>query len=67
MRDSMIYMRNHPGIFFWEAGNNGITAAHMKQMVDLSKQWDPTGGRVMGCRSLDDPGCRPPSPNTSAS
>jgi beta-galactosidase len=56
MRDSMIYMRNHPSICFWEAGNNGVTADHMKQMLDLKKQWDPTGGRFVGCRSLNDPG-----------
>jgi beta-galactosidase len=55
MRDSMIYMRNHPSILFWEAGNNGISAAHMQQMVDLRKQWDPNGGRVIGCRSLETP------------
>jgi beta-galactosidase len=55
MRDSMIYMRNHPSICFWEAGNNGITADHMKQMVDLKQQWDPNGMRFVGCRSLDDP------------
>jgi beta-galactosidase len=52
MRDSIIYMRNHPGIIGWEAGNNGISGDHMKQMVDLRKQWDPTGGRAMGCRDI---------------
>jgi len=59
MRDSMIYLRNHPSILFWEAGNNGVTAAHMQQMVDLRKQWDPNGGRVIGCRTLNDPGTTP--------
>jgi beta-galactosidase len=56
MRDSMIYMRDHPSIVFWEAGNNGITADHMKQMLALKQQWDPTGLRFLGCRSLNDPG-----------
>jgi beta-galactosidase len=56
MRDSMIYFRNHPSILFYEAGNSGIVAAQMKQMVDLRKQFDPSGGRVVGCRSLRDPG-----------
>ena len=28
----------------------------MQQMVDLRKEFDPHGGRVMGCRSLSDPG-----------
>jgi beta-galactosidase len=26
----------------------------MKEMQDLRKQWDPNGGRAMGCRDLDD-------------
>jgi beta-galactosidase len=56
MRDSMIYFRNSPSILFWEAGNAAINAAHMKQMVDLRKEFDPNGGRVAGCRSLRDPG-----------
>jgi beta-galactosidase len=56
MRDSMIYFRNHPSILFWEAGNSGIVADQMQQMVELRKKWDPSGGRVMGCRSLRDPG-----------
>ncbi|MDR3460414.1 MAG: DUF4982 domain-containing protein [Verrucomicrobiae bacterium] len=59
MRDSIIYFRNHPSILFWEAGNNGITAEHLQQMVDLRKQWDPSGGRAMGCRSLTAPGTTP--------
>jgi len=37
---------------FWEAGNNGVSAAHMQEMVELREQWDPHGGRVMGCRTL---------------
>jgi len=56
MRDSMIYFRNHPSILFWEAGNSGIIATQMQQMVDLRKKWDPWGGRVTGCRSLRDLG-----------
>jgi beta-galactosidase len=56
MRDSIIYFRNHPSILFWEAGNSGVVAAQMKQMVDVRQQFDPHGGRVMGCRSLRDPG-----------
>ena len=52
MRDSMIYFRNNPSILFWEAGNSGISAEHMQQMVDLRQQWDPHGGRIIGCRTL---------------
>ena len=56
MRDSMIYFRNSPSILVWEAGNAAINAAHMQQMVELRRQWDPSGGRVVGCRSLSNPG-----------
>jgi beta-galactosidase len=54
MRTAMIYFRNNPSILFWEAGNNSITPEHLQQMVELRKQWDPNGGRVMGCRTLND-------------
>jgi beta-galactosidase len=56
MRDSMIYYRNNPSILFWEAGNNGVSAEHMKQMVGVKEELDPDGYRAMGCRSLTDPG-----------
>jgi len=56
MRDTIIYLRNNPSVLFWEAGNTGVTAAQMQQMVDLRKELDPHGGRVMGCRSLREPG-----------
>jgi len=59
MRDSMIYFRNNPSILFWEAGNNSISREHLEQMVELQKQWDPNGGRVMGCRTLNDASCTP--------
>jgi beta-galactosidase len=56
MRDTMIYFRNNPSILFWEAGNTGVSAVQMQQMVGLRKTWDPHGGRVMGSRSINDPG-----------
>jgi beta-galactosidase len=59
MRDTMIYFRNSPSILFWEAGNNSITPEHLQQMVDLRKEWDPNGGRVMGCRTLNDAASTP--------
>ncbi|MDH7599587.1 MAG: DUF4982 domain-containing protein [Sedimentisphaerales bacterium] len=55
MRTTIIYYRNNPSILFWEAGNSGISAAHMQQMVELRRQFDPNGGRAMGCRTLTDP------------
>ncbi len=59
MRDAMIYFRNNPSILFWEAGNNSISPEHLRQMVDLRKEWDPNGGRAMGCRTLNDSGATP--------
>jgi beta-galactosidase len=50
MRNSIIYFRNNPSIFFWEAGNTMVASDQMQQMVDLRKQWDPDGGRAMGAR-----------------
>jgi beta-galactosidase len=50
MRDTIIYFRNNPGIFFWEGGNSVLTPEHMQQFVALRKQYDPDGGRVIGCR-----------------
>jgi beta-galactosidase len=50
MRDTIIYFRNNPSILFWEAGNTVVAPGQMQQMVDLRKQWDPDGGRVIGTR-----------------
>jgi beta-galactosidase len=59
MRASMIYLRNNPSVLFWEAGNNGVTAAHMQEMAGLKTQWDPNGGRGMGDRDMSDAGGLP--------
>jgi beta-galactosidase len=59
MRDSMIYFRNDPSILFWEAGNNSITTPHLRQMVALQKEFDPNGGRVVGCRTLNEQSATP--------
>ncbi len=53
MRDTMIYYRNNPSIFFWEAGNTIVTPEQMNQMVALRKELDPYGGRVIGSRDND--------------
>jgi beta-galactosidase len=55
MRDSIVYLRNNPSVVFWEAGNTGVTGPQMEEMVALRKQFDPHGGRAMGCRSLTVP------------
>jgi beta-galactosidase len=59
MRDAIIYFRNSPSVLFWEAGNNSISAEHLRQMVDLRKEFDPHGGRAMGCRTLNEPAATP--------
>ncbi|MBQ8638105.1 MAG: hypothetical protein IJ468_02925 [Lachnospiraceae bacterium] len=53
MRDVIIAFRNHPSIFFWEAGNNSINREHMKQMRLLKETLDPNRGRFMGCRTIN--------------
>jgi beta-galactosidase len=53
MRASMIFYRNSPSILFWEAGNTIVTPEQMIQMVDMRKELDPHGGRVMGTRDND--------------
>ena len=55
MRDVIIYYRNSPSVIFYEAGNNQITPEHMKEMTDLRKELDPSGGRMMGCRTINTP------------
>lgn len=53
MRNTVIACRNHPAILFWEAGNNVISPAHMREMRLLKQALDPHGGRFMGCRTLN--------------
>lgn len=52
MRDAIIYFRNSPSVWFYEAGNNAITAEHMQEMTNLRRALDPTGFRRMGARSI---------------
>ena len=53
MRNILIAFRNHPSILFWEAGNNAISAEHMREMRQLKQELDPRGGRFMGCRTIN--------------
>ena len=53
MRNILIAFRNSPSILFWEAGNNAISAAHMREMRRLKEELDPHGGRWMGCRTIN--------------
>lgn len=52
MRDAIIYFRNHPSILFYEAGNKGVSAAHMAEMKALRDRHDPHGGRAAGSREM---------------
>ncbi len=54
MRDTLIYFRNSPSVIFWEAGNSYITGEHMREMRLMKELLDPTGGRYMGCRSIQE-------------
>jgi beta-galactosidase len=52
MRDAIIYNRNNPSIFFYEAGNKGVSETHMKEMQAIHERYDPWGGRAMGSREM---------------
>lgn len=54
MRDAIIYNRNNPSIIFYECGNNQISEAHMAEMKAVRDQFDPHGGRAIGCRNMLD-------------
>ncbi len=52
-RDTIIYFRNNPSVFIWEAGNQKVTHDHAKEMHDLFAKYDPHGGRVLAYRRAD--------------
>lgn len=54
MRDAIVYNRNNPSILFYECGNAKISREHMEEMRALRDQYDPHGGRAMGCREMLD-------------
>jgi len=54
MRDAIIYNRNNPSIVFYESGNAGISEEHMAEMVAIRNEFDPKGGRAIGCREMLD-------------
>ena len=54
MRDTMIYFRNSPSILFYESGNSANSTEHMREMTALRKKLDPSGGRIIGSRSIID-------------
>jgi beta-galactosidase len=52
MRDAIIYNRNNPSIIFYECGNKGISEEHMLAMKKIRDEYDPHGGRAIGCREM---------------
>ena len=54
MRDAIIYNRNNPSIIFYECGNYRISKEHMEEMKAIRDQYDPYGGRAIGCREMLD-------------
>lgn len=54
MRDAIIYNRNNPSIVFYESGNESISEAHMKEMLEIRNTYDPYGGRAIGSREMLD-------------
>lgn len=54
MRDAIIYYRNNPSIIFYECGNKGISEEHMLAMKAIRDEYDPHGGRAIGCREMLD-------------
>jgi beta-galactosidase len=56
MKPIMIYLRNNPSVFFYEAGNAAVSAAQMQDLKTLRDTWDPNGGRGVGDRTMSDTG-----------
>ncbi|KGF83334.1 beta-galactosidase [Massilia sp. JS1662] len=52
MRDAIVYNRNNPSIVFYESGNKGVSADHMRAMKALRDEFDPYGGRASGSREM---------------
>lgn len=54
MRDAIICYRNNPSIIFYECGNQKISEEHMTAMKAIRDEYDPYGGRAIGCREMLD-------------
>jgi beta-galactosidase len=56
MQSAMIYVRNNPSAFMYEAGNGPVSDAQMASLAALRDTWDPNGGRGVGDRDTPDTG-----------
>ena len=54
MQSTMIYVRNNPSAFFYEAGNGSVSGTQMQALATLRNTWDPNGGRGVGDRDMED-------------
>ncbi len=58
-QSSMIYVRNNPSAFMYEAGNSPVSGAQMQSLSQLRTQLDPNGGRGIGDRDMADTAGQP--------
>jgi len=54
MQCAMIYLRNNPSVFFYEAGNGSVSGSQMQSLAALRDTWDKNGGRGVGDRDMAD-------------
>ncbi|MES1173308.1 MAG: DUF4982 domain-containing protein [Myxococcales bacterium] len=54
MQSAMIYLRNNPSVFFYEAGNSPVSGTQMQSLATLRNTWDKGNGRGIGDRDMDD-------------
>lgn len=52
-RDMVIYFRNNPSIFIWEGGNQSVPNKEAQALLDITKTYDPHGGREFAHRRSD--------------
>ncbi|MBG9988241.1 DUF4982 domain-containing protein [Aerococcaceae bacterium DSM 111176] len=52
-RDLVIYFRNNPSIFVWEGGNQSVPDSEAQALLDITKRYDPFGGRAFAHRRSD--------------
>lgn len=54
MQSAMIYLRNSPSVFFYEAGNSPVSGAQMAALATLRNTLDKSSGRGIGDRDMGD-------------
>jgi beta-galactosidase len=54
MQAAMIYLRNSPSVFFYEAGNSPVSGTQMQALATLRNTLDKGNGRGIGDRDMSD-------------